>query len=215
MADACFMARATTREHVHTSITKLMLLTNGGGQYNNEDATTFIAGIRRTLRKTYNPGEPGNGMVKLCIAPNAVGRITSTSVATAMTVLDEARRTAAAASAVSTSNTIIAPAINSLSEAQDEADRIKLINQVVIGANEGTTEAILAKVGSDITDAVLRTADESDFKSIDDWQLKEVIATNFQGADCPNTADVLSHLLAIICFSFDFRKKASANMEFL
>jgi len=83
MANACFTAQATTREHVRASIAKLTLPTNSGGQYNHKDATTFITGIRRTLRETYNPGDPGNGMVKLCIASNAIARIMSTSVATA------------------------------------------------------------------------------------------------------------------------------------
>ena len=50
MADACFTARATTREHVHLSITKLTLLTNASGQYNHDHATTFIAGIQRSGR---------------------------------------------------------------------------------------------------------------------------------------------------------------------
>ena len=35
MADACFTARATTCEHVRSSITKLTLLTNASGQYNH------------------------------------------------------------------------------------------------------------------------------------------------------------------------------------
>jgi hypothetical protein len=130
-------------------------------------------------------------------------------------VLDEARHTAAAASAVSTSGTTVAPAIDSGSDAQDEADRLNLINQAVIGAIEGTAKAITAKVSSDVTNAILQTADGSDFKSTDNWQLKEVIATVVQGADRPNTADVLSHLLTIIRFSFDFCKKVSANMELL
>ncbi len=55
MADACFTARATTRKHIHSSIAKLTLLTNASDQYNHEHATTFIAGIRRILCKTYNP----------------------------------------------------------------------------------------------------------------------------------------------------------------
>jgi hypothetical protein len=79
----------------------------------------------------------------------------STSVATTTAVLDEARRTAAAASAVSTSSTTIAPAIDSHSDAQDEADCLNHINQAVIGAKEGTAEAITAKVGSNVTHAVL------------------------------------------------------------
>ena len=83
MADACFTARATTCKHVCSSIAKLNLLTNASGQYNHDHATTFIAGIHRILHETYNPGDPGNGMDKLCVASNAIARIKSTTVATA------------------------------------------------------------------------------------------------------------------------------------
>ena len=91
MANACFTARATTHEHVPSIITKLTLLTNASGQYNRKHATTFIAGIRRILRETYNPGDPGNGMDKLCIASNAIAHLKSTIVATAKTVLDDTK----------------------------------------------------------------------------------------------------------------------------
>jgi hypothetical protein len=212
MADACFTARATTREHVAASIKKLTLPTTDNGQYDHDAATTFIAGIHRVLRETYNPGDPGNGMLKLCAAANAIATIKATSVATAKSVLDEAKAVAAAASIGST---IVPPAIDSRADAQDEADRLNLINQAVIGAKEGAAEAITAKVGSDVTDAVLKTADGSDFRSIDDWLLEEVLAAVVQGADRPNSTDVLSQLLQVIQFEFDFRKKVSANMELL
>jgi len=164
MADACFTARATTREHVAASIKKLTLPTTDNGQYDHDAATTFIAGIHRILRETYNPGDPGNGMFKLCAAANEIASIKATSVATAKSVLDDAKAVAAAAS---TSSSIVPPAIDSRADAQDEADRINLINQAVIGAKEGAAEAITAKVGSDVTDAVLKTADGSDLRSID------------------------------------------------
>jgi hypothetical protein len=213
MADACFTARATTCDHVCTSIAKLALPITAGGQYNHEDATTFIAGIRRILRETYNPGDPGNGMDKLCVVSNAIACIKSTSAVTAKTVLDDAKHIAIAAS--TTSGTTIPPAIDMRSDAQDEADRLNLINQAVIGAKEGTDEAITKKVGTDVTDAILKTADGSNFKSIDDWQLEDVLAAIIQGADRSNTADVLNQLLAIIQFVFDFCKKVDANMELL
>lgn len=212
MADACFTARATTREHVAASIKKLTLPTTDNGQYDHDAATTFIAGIHRVLRETYNPGDPGNGMFKLCAAANAIATIKATSVATAKSVLDDAKAVAADASIGST---IVPPAIDSRADAQDEADRLNLINQAVIGAKEGAAEAITAKVGSDVTDAVLKTADGSDFRSIDDWLLEEVLAAVVQGADRPNSTDVLSQLLQVIQFEFDFRKKVSANMELL
>ena len=61
----------------------------------------------------------------------------------------------------------------------------------------------------------MQYSDGPDFKSIDDWQLEDVLAAVIQGADCPNTADVLNQLLAIIQFVFDFCKKVNANMELL
>jgi hypothetical protein len=205
MADACFTARATTREHVAASIKKLTLTTTNNGQYNHDAATTFIAGIHRVLRKTYNPGDPGNGMFKLCAAANAITMIKATSVATAKSVLDDTKAFAAAAT---TGSTIVPPAINSRADAQDEADRINLINQAVIGTKEGAAEAITAKVVSDITNAELKIANGPDFRSIDDWLLKEVLAAVVQGADHPNSTDVLSQLLQVIQFEFDFRKKS-------
>eukprot|EP00804_Cyclotella_cryptica_P010972 CCRYP_016689-RA/>CCRYP_016689-RA protein AED:0.31 eAED:0.36 QI:0/0/0/1/1/1/5/0/1039 len=66
---------------------------------------------------------------------------------------------------------------------QGEADRINMINQAVVGANEGATEAITEKVGSDITDAVLRTADSTDYRSIDDYELHDLVNAAIQGAD--------------------------------
>jgi hypothetical protein len=213
MADTCFTACATTCEHVRASITKLTLPTTDGRQYNHKDATTFIAGVRRILRETYNPGDPGNGMDKLCVAANAIASIKSTSVATAKYILDNARCAAAATSTVG--GPTVTPAIDNRSDVQDEANRLNLINQAVIGAKEGTNEAITAKVGTDVTEAVLKNAGGSDFKSIDDWQLEEVLAAVAQGADRPKTTDVLLTLLAIIQFALDFRKEVSANMELL
>jgi hypothetical protein len=182
------------------------------GQYNHEDAMRFLAGIQRILCKTYNPGDPRNGIDKLCVMANVIARIQSTSVTTTKSVLDDARCIAAAAS---TGGTIVPPAIDSRPDAQGKADWLNLINQAVIRAKEGTAKAITVKVGTDVTDAVLKNADGSDFKSIDDWQLKDVLAAIVQGADHPNTANVLNQLLSLIHFSFDFCKNVNANMELL
>eukprot|EP00804_Cyclotella_cryptica_P013550 CCRYP_012907-RA/>CCRYP_012907-RA protein AED:0.59 eAED:0.66 QI:0/0/0/1/1/1/2/0/788 len=212
MADACFTARATTREHVAASIKKLTLPTTDNGQYGHDAAMTFIAGIHQVLRETYNPGDPGNGMFKLCVAANTMAMIKVTSVATAKSILNDAK---AVAAAVSTGSTIAHPAIDSHADTQDIAGRLNLINQAVICAKEGAAGAITAKVGSDVTDAVLKTADGSNFRSINNWLLEEVLAPVVQGADHPNSTDVLSQLLQVIQFELDFRKKVSANMELL
>jgi hypothetical protein len=61
-------------------------------------------------------------MDKLCVATNAIARIKATMCATTKTVLDEAKRLATAVTAASTSDTTIAPAITTRSDAQHKAD---------------------------------------------------------------------------------------------
>ncbi len=60
---------------------------------------------------------------------------------------------------------------------------MNVINQSFIGAKEGVSEAVMKCVGSDITDAVLRTADGSNHKNIDDYTLFAVMAAAIHGAN--------------------------------
>ncbi len=92
---------------------------------------------------------------------------------------------------------------------------MNVINQSVIGAKEGIVEAVSKLVGSDITDAILHTADGSYFKSIDDYTLYKVMKVAIDGADRPTTNDVLEQLLEVINHPFDFCKKVSDNMELM
>ena len=86
--------------------------------------------------------------------------------------------------------TTVAPSITERSDAHDEADRINLLNQAVIGAKEGFVEAITNKVGAEITGSVLKTVDGSDYKGVDDYQLEDLLGAVLQGADRPSGANV-------------------------
>jgi hypothetical protein len=92
---------------------------------------------------------------------------------------------------------------------------LNIINQSVIGAKEGVVEALMKLVGSNITDAILRTADGSDHKSIDDFMLFNVTKVAIDGADRPFTNDVLEQVLEVINHTFDLCKKVSVNMELM
>ncbi len=70
-------------------------------------------------------------------------------------------------------------------------------------------------VGSNITNAVLQTADGSDHKSIDDYTLFAVMAAAIDGTDQHTTTNVLEQLLEVINHTFDFPKKISVNMELM
>jgi hypothetical protein len=54
---------------------------------------------------------------------------------------------------------------------QEEANRLNVINQSVISAKEGVVKAVSKLVGSDITNAILPTANGSDHKRIHNFTL--------------------------------------------
>jgi hypothetical protein len=70
---------------------------------------------------------------------------------------------------------------------------LNVINQLVIVAKEGILEAVLKLVGSNITNTILRTANGSDHKSIDDFTFYDVMKVAINGANRPSTNDVLEH----------------------
>ncbi len=92
---------------------------------------------------------------------------------------------------------------------------MNVINQLVIGAKEGVVEAVSKLVSSNITNAILRTADGSNHKSINNFTLYNVMKVAIDGADQPSTNDVLEQLLKVINHTFNFCKKVSINMELM
>jgi hypothetical protein len=214
MADACYTARQTTKQQVLDGIEKLTLLKNENGQYTHDAILLFQKGVTRVLISQFNPSDPGNGMKKLLDdGVNLLTRVKATDAVTAGAVLQASKAKAAQES--TSTGTTVAPIIVKRIEAQEEADRLNVINQSVIGAKEGVTEGVTLKVGSDITDAILRTADGSDHKSVDDYTLYEVMQAAIEGADRPSATDVLEQVMEIIHHPFDFRKKISVNMELM
>jgi hypothetical protein len=65
MAEACYMAWATTKQQVLDGINKLTLQTNEHGQYTHNSILLIQKGIQRVLVSQFNPSDPGKGMIKL------------------------------------------------------------------------------------------------------------------------------------------------------
>jgi len=109
-------------------------------------------------------------MVKLLDdGDNIPTQVQSINPITAKSVLKLAKNQADTLS--TTTGKSILPTITTRTEAQEEANRLNVINQSVIGAKEGVVKAISKLIRSDITDTILRTADGSNHKSIDDFTL--------------------------------------------
>jgi hypothetical protein len=214
MAEACYTAWATTRQQVLDGINKLTLQTNKYGQYTHDAILLLQKGVQQVLISQFNPSNPGNGMVKLLDnCANILMQVKPTNAITAGSVLKMAKKQAD--TLTTTTGKTILPTFTTQMEAQEEANRLNIINQLVISAKEGVVKALTKLVGSNITNAILQTADGSDHKSIDDFMLFDVMKVAIDGADLPSTNDVLEQVLEVINHTFDFCKKVSTNMELM
>jgi hypothetical protein len=95
MAEACYMARATTKQQVLDGINKLTLQTNEHGQYTHNAILLLQKGIQRILVSQFNPSDPGKGMVKLLYdGNNILTRVKSTNAITAGSIIKAAKKRA-------------------------------------------------------------------------------------------------------------------------
>jgi hypothetical protein len=215
MSEACYTARTTIRANAKALIAELTLQTNERGQYQHEDAVVFLAGVKRQLGSIFNPEQPGKGMTLLAEkGSNALTKLKSTDMHTASEILKASKKEAEDL-AKTTGMPQEKPAIETRGDTQEEADRRNYAIQATIGAKEGAAEAITEKVGTDVTDTILRNADGNDYKGVDDYQLYDVIEAVLAGAIRPNMPNVLQQVVETINYTFDMRKKISTNMETL
>jgi hypothetical protein len=214
MAQACYMAWASAKQQVLDGINKLTPQTNEHRQYTHNAILLLQKGVQRVLISQFNPSDPGNGMVKLLDnGANILTQVKSTDAITAGSVLKMAKKQAD--ELTTTTGKTILPTFTTQTKGQEEADRLNVINQSVIGAKEDIIEALMKLVGSDITNAILQTADGSDNKSIHNFTLFDVMKVAINGADWLSMNDVLEQVLKVINHTFDFCKKVSINMELM
>ena len=209
-----YVARPQNRAMALERLQKVKLPKDELGQYKHDDAVKYTELVKRELTGMYNMLDPQHGMAKLAEkAENKINKIKSTDAVTASDILRESKQKAARES--QTLNAVVTPEITTRAEAQEEADRRNQYCQAVIGVKEGVTEAFIEAVGSDATDAVLKDADGSSDKSIDDYKIHELIDAIISGANRPKAPDVLAQFIDVANFAFDFRKKIITNVETL
>ena len=92
MVEACYMARATTKQQVLDWIGKLTLQTNKKGQYIHNAIFLLEKGIWHILQSQFNPSNLGKGMEKLLdTGDNRLTLVMSTDVITTGSVIKEAK----------------------------------------------------------------------------------------------------------------------------
>ena len=71
---------------------------------------------------------------------------------------------------------IVAPEITANADEQDEADRQNTARLVVIGVKEAIAAAITSIVRAHITNPILCTTDGSDFQTVDEYDLHQLLS---------------------------------------
>ncbi len=127
MAEACYTARATTKQQVIDGIAKLTLHTNKHGQYMHDAILLLQKSIRRILQSQFNPSNPGKGMEKLLDdGNNRLTQVKLTNAITAGSVITKSKQQVNVLLILS--GKTILPVITTQADAQEEADRLNVIN---------------------------------------------------------------------------------------
>ena len=214
MSDAAYTARPTNKAMANERVQKITLEKDETGQYQHDAAVKYIELIKRELRGMFNLLDRQNGMFLLGDkTTNKINSIKSTDAYDATDILRQSKQKAEKESR--SLGAVVTPDITARSDAQEEADRRNQYSQAVVGVKEGVTDAIIAAVGTDVTDLVLRDADGNSHKSVDDYKLHELFEAIIDGANRPKAPDVLAQFLDVASMQFDFRKKIGTNVETL
>jgi hypothetical protein len=171
-------------------------------------------GIWHVLISQFNPSNPRKGMEKLLDdGNNLLTLVRSTDTISAISIIKAAKKRADKLTAMASTTVFLS--ITGQAEAQEEADRLNVINQLVIGTKEGVVKAITKLVGSNVINAILRMANGSNHKSIDKFTLHEVMKLAIDGTNQPSTNNVLEQLLEVVNHNFNFCQMVSINMELM
>ena len=96
----------------------------------------------------------------------------------------------AAADIVSTNDSTVNPEITNSRESQDKADRQNIFRFSEVGVKEGITEGITNIFGKEITNPILQTMDDIDFKSVDQFQFHQLFTSITEGAERPEATNI-------------------------
>lgn len=217
MTDAAVTARYAALELVTKQLEEIELPTTSTGAYNVDAGTKWLGGLENRLKELYVPGGSANndGALQICNAGTDLANIKSTDMHTATTVLKLFKDIAAAKTAADPTQQVYAPEITARADANDEAERLNTRAQFIIGVKEAISKAATKRFGKNITDPVLRNADGSDFKSINDWTVEELLEAIRQGADRPTNDDTFAKALQVFQTSFNFQSKIQTSYDSL
>ena len=181
----------------------------GGYAYN--DANMLVTEIERVLAEQLFEDSTDGMKGLLSTATNTLTEYKATISIKRKDVLKDSKDAAARLS--SSSGTTVQAEIVTNSDAQEEADRQNTYRLAAIGVKEGVAAGITKIVGKDITNPILRTSDGISFKSVDHYQLHQLITAITEGAERPEATTIRQQFVNIAGMVFDWRDTVAINVE--
>ena len=184
---ALVRVRTEARTRVLTEMSEIHLHKNEVSGYAYNNANTLLTKIERVLKRQLFD-ESFNGLRRLGRdIRNALNEYKSTININKRDVLASS---IAAANLVSTDDSTVDPEITNNSNAQEKADRQKVLRLASIGVKEGMVEGITNIVRKNITNSILRKTDASDFKWVDQYQIHQLFTAITEGAEIPEATKI-------------------------
>ena len=167
----------------------------GGGRYNH--AVTFVENIEGVLEDEYF--EAAADDMKGLLSESA-NKLTGFKANVAITRADVKKASKDAAALVSSKEVA---EITTNEDAQEEANRQNVFRLASIGVEEGVGKEITARVGTAITNPILRHPDRIRMKKVDKYLLHQLVEAVMEGAERPSPVEIRKQITAIMAFTFD------------
>jgi ElaB/YqjD/DUF883 family membrane-anchored ribosome-binding protein len=181
----------------------------GGYAYN--DANTLVTEIERVLAEQLFEDSTDGMKGLLSTATNTLTEYKATISIKRKDILKDSKDAAARLS--SSSGTMVQPEIATNSDTQEEADRQNTYQLAAIGVKEGVAAGITKIVGKDITNPILRMTDGISFKSVDDYQLHQLVTAITEGAKRHEASTFRQQFVNIAGMVFDWRDTVAINVK--
>ena len=180
---ALFKVRSEAKARVLMAFTTIDICKNEVGGYAYNDANTLITEIERVLAEQLFKDSTDGMKGLLSTTKNKLTEYKATISIKRNNFLRDSKD--ATDRLTISSGTLVQPEIATNSDTQEEADRQNTYRSAAIRVKEGVTEGITKIVRKDITNPILRTSDGISFKSVDDYQLHQLINAITEGAERP------------------------------
>ena len=207
---ALFRVRSDSQARLKSQMQQISIHKNDIGSYKYKSAVTLIKQINRVLKHQLFE-ESSDGMVGLGSAtPNT---LTGYQSNVAIKKSDVKKQSIAEAEAASSKDNIVAPKVTMNADAQDEADRQNTARLAAIGIKWFIVAAITSIVGAQITNPILCTTDGLDFRTVDEYDLHQLLSAVKGGAERPSATAIRQMVVDVMATSFDWRESAATNLE--